>query len=253
MDVSWMAAARQHAEEEYPRESCGVLIDGQYRRCHNVASTPSEHFRIAGAEWAALLDEGEITAVIHSHPDHPPTPSEADLVACEETGLPWWIIGVDAGKAGPAKLVSPTGYRAPLVGREFAHGVLDCLTLLLDYYRRERGIELGNYERADGWWTRGESLYLRHLPAAGFREVVRGQPSGPELQEGDIILMQIRAAEPNHAGIYLADGTLSSEPGLWPQPGCILHHLYERLSTRDPYGGYWLEKTVGVWRYVGKD
>jgi cell wall-associated NlpC family hydrolase len=53
--------------------------------------------------------------------------------------------------------------------------------------------------------------------------------------------MQIRARNgvPNHAGIYLGDGLM-------------LHHLYGRLSSRDLYGGWYLESTRAVLRYQHK-
>ena len=63
--------------------------------------------------------------------------------------------------------------------------------------------------------------------------------------------MQIRSPVPNHAGIYLENGSLKSQPDLLPTPGSVLHHLYNRDSTREVYGGYWLKHTVSVWRYHG--
>ena len=86
------------------------------------------------------------------------------------------------------------------------------------------------------------ALAQDNLPAAGFEKV-------STLQHGDLVLMQIRSPVPNHAAIYLADGVLKTEPDHYPAPGSILHHLYNRDSKRDVYGGYWAEVTVGYWRY----
>ncbi|WP_432218765.1 C40 family peptidase [Pseudomonas kribbensis] len=254
MNKAILAAIELHAIAQYPDECCGLLIrEGRKQRyvpCRNTATTPSEHFRLAPQDYAAAEECGEILAVVHSHPDYPATASEADRVACEASGLPWHILEVrkgDDGTVGKGELVSiaPMGYQAPLIGRDFVHGVHDCLSVILDYYRREMGIELGNYQREDGWWNKGGNLYLDNLPAAGFEQVSR-------LQQGDVVLMQIRSPVPNHAAIYLEDGVLKSEPDHFPAPGSILHHLYGRDSRRDTYGGYWAEVTVSCWRHRSK-
>ncbi|MBJ2345587.1 MULTISPECIES: C40 family peptidase [Pseudomonas] len=251
MNKANRAAIEAHAIDEYPREACGLLVRVSrkeiYIPCRNIASTPNEHFRLAPEDYAAAEDRGEILAVVHSHPDYPATPSEADRVSCEASGLLWHILEVrkdddDVVRAGNLVSFAPVGYQAPLIGRKFVHGVHDCLSIILDFYRREMGIDLGSYEREDGWWDKGGNLYLENLPAAGFEKV-------PAPQHGDIVLMQIRSPVPNHAGIYLADGVLRSEPEHYPAPGSILHHLYNRDSKRDVYGGYWSEVTVSYWRY----
>ncbi len=163
---------------------------------------------------------------MHSHPDVAARPSEADKVACEASGLPWAIVSVIDGEAGEINVFEPSGYEAPLVGREWAHGSLDCYGVIRDFYARELGIDLPNFERHDGWWNDGHSnLYLDHFAEAGCVPVPEGEP----MQRGDILLFQIRSGNgvPNHAAVYLGDGR-------------ILHHQYGRLSTIDIYGGQML-------------
>jgi cell wall-associated NlpC family hydrolase len=133
--------------------------------------------------------------------------------------------------------LEPCGYQAPLVGRPFYHGVLDCYSLIRDWYQQTCGIELKQFHRMDDWWNDGISdLYTQGFPQAGFVSI----GADAELQEGDVILMQIRSKNgvPNHAAIYLGDEL-------------ILHHLHGRLSSRDVYGGYWREVTRDVIRYDG--
>jgi proteasome lid subunit RPN8/RPN11 len=242
MTPTIIAAIGKHAQADYPRESCGLLIVVKGRRryvpCSNVAAG-TDHFRLPADEYAAAEDLGEIIGIVHSHPDAPAQPSQADLVACEASGLPWHIVRVDlidgAPLAGELATIEPTGYQAPLVGRQFSHGVLDCYQLIVDWYARERGIELKQFDRADNWWNDGKSdLYNEGFPQAGF---VKLPPDAP-MEAGDVILMQIRAMNgvPNHAAIYLGDGL-------------ILHHLHGRLSSRDVYGGYFLDCQSAVLRY----
>lgn len=242
-------AIHAHALADYPREACGLLVvvkgRDRYWPCRNLAEKPDEHFRLDPADYAAAEDAGEVTAVVHSHPDEPATPSEGDRVGCEASGLPWLIVSVMPGEAGPAiggvARLEPCGYQAPLVGRTWQHGVLDCWALVRDWYERERGITLPDPPRTDGWWDDGQTdLYAESgLQAVGFRTIGRqGDLHLADWQVGDLILMQIRAKNlvPNHAGIYLGDGQM-------------LHHLHSRLSSRDVFGGYWLENTVRVMRY----
>ncbi len=228
----WQSAALDHAREVYPIESCGVaLAGGEYWRCKNLADTPIEHFIIDPRDYAAAEEAGEITAVVHSHPNASANPSPADRVACEESGLPWWIVGLPSGTW---RSCTPCGYTEPLIGRPFTHGVLDCYALIRDWYRIERDIDLPNFERRDDWWLRGCDLYLDHCAEAGFRCVSRQAPPHPEV--GDVVLMQIRANVSNHGAIWLGSDV-------------ILQHLYGRLSGRVTYGGYWRKHTTHWLRY----
>jgi proteasome lid subunit RPN8/RPN11 len=242
MTPTLIAAIGKHAQGQYPRECCGLVVVIKGRRryvpCTNAAAG-TDHFILPAAEYAAADDLGEIVAIVHSHPDAPAQPSQADLVACEASGLPWHIVRVDlvdgVPLAGELVTIEPTGYEAPLVGRQFAHGVLDCYQLIVDWYARERGIELKQFVRADNWWNDGESdLYNEGFPQAGFVKLADSAP----MEVGDVILMQIRALNgvPNHAAIYLGDDL-------------ILHHLHGRLSSRDIWGGYFKECTTAVLRY----
>jgi proteasome lid subunit RPN8/RPN11 len=242
MQEQTVEAIRSHAQREYPRECCGlvVVVKGRerYVACANAAQG-TDHFILPAAEYAAAEAMGEITAVIHSHPDVPATPSQADLVACEASGLPWHIVRVDmvdgAPLAGELVSIEPTGYKAPLVGRQFSHGVLDCYQLIVDWYQAERGITLKQFQRADNWWNDGSSdLYTQGFPQAGFRKIGESE----QIEFGDVILMQISARNqvPNHASVYIGDGLM-------------LHHLHGRLSSRDLYSGYFQEVTRAILRY----
>ncbi|MDR3446013.1 C40 family peptidase [Dyella sp.] len=241
-----LADAQRHALAEYPRESCGLVIIAngreRYVPCRNVAATPSDHFILSPQDYAVAEDLGEPVAIVHSHPDVPARPSEADMVACEASGLRWVIVSVMPGESGPTLAdvceFEPSGYEAPLVGRTFHHGVLDCWALCRDWYARERGIELPNPSRADDWWNDGASnLYSdAALVAAGFVQLT----GAGDLEEGDLILMQVRSQNlvPNHAGVYVGDSLM-------------LHHMPGRLSSRDVLGGYWRECARSYWRLAG--
>lgn len=249
------ADAIRHAVLEYPREACGLIVNGAYIPCRNDAPSKEEnpanndenHFILNREDYAAVLEQGEVEAVIHSHCDWPCKASEADLQMCRETDVPWGIIEVREGKYEGFRWYSPDDLpAAPLIGRRYYYGVHDCYTLVRDYYLRERGIDLGLHDCPEDWWLNGKDYFNELLPVVGFRKI---NPQVEGYKTGDVILMQIRSPVPNHAAVFLEDGTLQSETCAHPAACVILHHTYRQLSRRDVYGGYYLEKTVSVWRY----
>jgi cell wall-associated NlpC family hydrolase len=232
-----MLAWAEHVEREAPREACGLAVitdEGlQYVASKNLnqGDAGCDRFTIDPATWAACEEVGRIVAVLHSHPHADANPSEADLVMCTETGISWAVMG---WPSQVVKLAHP-GYIAPLIGRSFHHGILDCYTLIQDYYQRNLGILLPNYEREDEWWVAApdkpaQDLYRSQFESAGFVQI-----NGPA-REHDGLLMQVLSNVENHAAVYLGDGK-------------ILHHLVDRPSTVDVYGGYWARHTRAIVRH----
>jgi len=124
---------RRHAEETYPHECCGVLIetaDGRLtvRRCRNVqnelhAQDPAEHprdartaYTIDAQELLAItreVDRGaaSLSAIYHSHPDHAAYFSAEDRTRAviEEwdepiyPGLAYVVVSVRDGRTADVK------------------------------------------------------------------------------------------------------------------------------------------------------
>ncbi|HEV8376202.1 MAG TPA: M67 family metallopeptidase [Candidatus Polarisedimenticolia bacterium] len=94
-------AMKEHAEQGYPHEVCGLLIglldeEGRLRRVRKTGAArnlnrdrpddryeldPSDFLRIEREAKAERLD---VLGVYHSHPDHPSIPSETDRLRAEE-------------------------------------------------------------------------------------------------------------------------------------------------------------------------
>ncbi|HFK7184551.1 TPA: C40 family peptidase [Serratia odorifera] len=226
-----ISAVLAHAQAEYPRECCGLVVQNgrrqRYVPCRNLSPEPTEQFSLSPEDYAAAEDAGTIVAIVHSHPDATTQPSQLDIAQCDLSQLPWIIA---SWPEGDIRELMPSAGIKPLLGRPFVHGFWDCYAIVRDWYQLERDVTLPNYPREDGWWERGENLYMRLYTEAGF------VPASSELQLGDVIVMQVQAPEPNHAAVYLGDGIM-------------IHHMYGQLSTRVPYGGYWAERTITVLRY----
>jgi len=108
-------ALRQHGEETYPHECCGVLL-GQMdeqgvRTVTSVARagntrTDSAHnrYHIDPKELIRIQREGrargeDIIGFYHSHPDHPAQWSQTDLAEAHWFSCSYVITSVEKGKA----------------------------------------------------------------------------------------------------------------------------------------------------------
>jgi proteasome lid subunit RPN8/RPN11 len=224
--------AFDHAKKHAPKEACGLIVKDtkeelELFECKNVADSMRE-FEIDPNDYAKAEDSGEIVGIFHSHTMVGSKPSQADLVACEASGLPWYIVAVPSGAWNT---IYPHGYKAPLIGREYSHGVLDCYALVRDWLIEDRIVTLPDFPRKWEWWLNGEDLYENNFESCGFEKVT-------DLKTGDIILMAIRSPVINHAAVYLGNNEM-------------IHHAVNRLSCREVYGGFWAKNTRFVVRYRG--
>jgi proteasome lid subunit RPN8/RPN11 len=107
-------ALRQHGEETYPHECCGVLL-GQMREDERVvisivragntrADSAHNRYNIDPRELVRIQREGrerveDIVGFYHSHPDHPARWSPTDLAEAHWFGCSYVITSVEKGKA----------------------------------------------------------------------------------------------------------------------------------------------------------
>ena len=245
-----LEAAKAHGIAQWPLESVGYVVAGTYVPQENISTTPMSTFEVCPSAWLSSVQIGTIQAVIHSHPIHRRTNSAGveELVVCDypnaidmrgqiNSGVPLGIFTCDAASATEPFFWGDAVPIPPLTGthRFFRHGVMDCYSLIRDYYRVTFGIALKEHPRDWDWWNvkqhgsqvvPAQDLYTMGFQETGFRTI-----NSSELRRGDVFLAQIpRTPVPCHGGIYLGGSG-----------DMILHHLcsgkpvdYTRLAVEEP-------------------
>jgi Predicted metal-dependent protease of the PAD1/JAB1 superfamily len=207
------------------KEVCGfILNNSSLFRCENIHPTPEKNFRISDLDWVRAEDEGEITAIFHSHPSGYPILSGADRQQQILSGLPWWLASGEQ-----LRKINPVPH---LLGRKFNHGKLDCFSIFRDAYHL-CGIDLPDFDRKHGWWLRGENLYLKNLPLNGFYEI-----DITSIQPGDVIIRRpFPEADPCHSMLYLGENVL-------------IHHDHAgHYSRRVDFRLAYIKQLHSVWRH----
>jgi|SRR5580658_442767 proteasome lid subunit RPN8/RPN11 len=125
LSQSAYASVRQHGEETYPHECCGVLL-GQFgddgtktvsrvARCGNTrADSLHNRYNIDPGELIRIQSEGrelgeDIVGFYHSHPDHPAQWSPTDLAEAHWFGCSYLITSVEKGAAAITNSFELTG------------------------------------------------------------------------------------------------------------------------------------------------
>lgn len=225
----------EHARQELPNESCGLVVASGKRhrliRAKNIAAQPRVNFDLDPEAWLEVGESESVIAIYHSHPHTDAEPSMSDRVSCESTQLPWHIVNPVTEQHC---LLTPVGYVAPYVGRPYLYGPLDCYSIIRDWYLNERCITLMDFKREVKFWEKGKNTFVDNIEACGFVQL-QGQP--PET--GDLFIIQHGASVPNHIVLYVGDGK-------------ILHHVEGRLSKVDPFGGVWQRHSTHHLRHMSR-
>lgn len=239
---------RSHAAAEYPRESCGFIVDGDYIPVPNSSDTPNETFRVDNRYWMEYGVKAQ--GFVHSHPEWYPVPSENDMRQQIASALPWGIIGIKENGAGGYVFSNVEWFgdgvpTLPLKERGFRHGITDCYSGIRDWFKIKKRIILKEIPRSWEWWQDGGDLYSDNFGPVGFVRVPEDEIKREGPREGDVFLASIRSNVLNHGGVYTGNGL-------------GFHHLtaveaydLSRLSREEPINR-WLPY-IRLWvRYNGE-
>ena len=232
--MNWQNDALVHAKDQDPKEAVGIVLNIRgklkYYPCRNLAITDHQCFILDPEDYIRADNIGEITAIFHSHPINPPTPSQADKVSCEDSNLPWYIGNP---RTEQWSYLEPSGYKPPLLGRQWVWGITDCWSLVRDWYKETKNIELRDWERP---LTPQEFNDKPMFEDCAWRTNFRELRSNEKLENGDVLLMSIMYPTLNHVALFFE--------------GDVIHHLTDRLSCREPYSEWLLKCTGKRYRYV---
>jgi proteasome lid subunit RPN8/RPN11 len=95
--VKYIDEIFKYAEECYPEEACGLLIEVDGREewvpCENHADNPEEEFVFNSVQFIqTVIRSDKVIAIVHSHPDGTALPSEHDLKASNFLKIPYLIV-----------------------------------------------------------------------------------------------------------------------------------------------------------------
>lgn len=120
-------------------------------------------------------------------------------------------------------------------GRRFTEvGDEDCFHLVRIFYKENFGIDITNYARPSDWRADASDLITQLHEREGFIKIGNWKPK--DIRPGDVIVMSVGEANPNHLGIYVGNDEM-------------LHHQLKRLSRKEQYSGVWHHHTAFLLRH----
>lgn len=229
----------EHANSDLNNEVAGIIINNQVFRCRNISSNPSNHFLLSNFEVDNLAKQGQIQAYYHSHPQDGSL-HETDRIVSERLNLKSIVYKV---KSGNFEEYTPQGIKVPYEGRPFLLGTIDCLALIIDFFKYEFNLDIHNIYhpfRNENWLENPEiikeynhknnHILKDHLIDNGFVEVFDMKPY-------DILLTssyKIKCAV--HLAIYLPNNQ-------------ILHHPTKNLSIKEDLKEYYKKRVINQLRH----
>ena len=232
----WKESFKKYATKQAQEEACGLLaiIKGKetFWPCKNLAEGRFEFFIIDPDDWAECEDTGEIVGVIHSHPLGPATPSDNDKAACEHLGFPYYIYSIEHDHW---ECIEPSGWKAPsLIGRKFIWGKYDCWSIVTDWFKENKNINIKYWQRPRKIKDFSDNPYFdKVLTESKFIK----QNTNHNLKEGDVLLFQTVTGNCDHVAVYIGDMM-------------ILNHNIKSLSCRELFDLNYQKALRGVYRYA---
>lgn len=221
---------RNHFEDEYPREGCGIIgiVQGKKKwfPCKNVAENEDD-FIMCSIDYMKVKSKADIFAIVHSHPDATNEASQGDINNCNALGIPYYIFSypdMELNILEPEKKVND------LFGREYEFGVTDCFEAMRDYLASQ-DINIPRRDAfEDDWWKKDLDYFTEDTIKQWNHSKV------DNLQPNDVIIFSIESKVGNHCGVYLGNDI-------------FYHHAENRLSCRESLYPFWAKYLTGIYRY----
>ena len=150
----------------------------------------------------------------------------------DHLGFPYFIYSIEHDHW---EQFEPSGWKAPsLIGRRFIWGKYDCWSIIHDWYKETKNIDLKIWERPKKLKDFiNNPLFEEGLPITGFKK----QPTNNGVRVGDVLLFQSVTGNLDHVAVYIGDNM-------------ILNHNIKALSCREPFDLRYQQALKGVYRYA---
>ena len=205
----------KHAESEFPRESCGYIVDNKYVACINSSEEQEDSFVIEEISFYKYYLDKKIQWIVHSHNNNQ-CASKIDMKKQRSMEVPFIIVNIKYGKLSDLFFFG-SNIKLPYIGRPFYFGCTDCLTLVKDYYKDKFNMALPNPPRSINFNEVGDKLFESYLEEQLKKfDLIKKE----DIEEDDILFYQWNN-QIGHVGIYINKNK-------------VLHHFVNQLSGYYP-------------------
>ena len=220
---------KNYAQTSPFREVCGLVVDSTFYPCNNI-STDDNSFVIDPIDYIKYSSLGKIEYICHSHLGKSSKATPSDIYSANKSTVPWVIYAVESDSF---TTYTPNSSTVELLGRPYHFGVLDCFSIISDIYESELGIIINRpFVLSEEWFKHEVNYFEDHALENNFFKV-----KDNSLNKYDVILFKAGNSKvPNHSGVKYDGNT-------------FIHHVFNRLSTREIFGGYWNKCAIAVYRH----
>lgn len=131
--------------KDYPNETCGFIVRKNEKficlPCKNISKTPKDNFHINSTEFLKIKNiYNNIYYIYHSHVENENDYfSDQDKTCAENLNIPIILYHL---KKNLFKIYSPLEISKNYIGRFYEYKKYDCFTLIKDFYKNEKNINL---------------------------------------------------------------------------------------------------------------
>ena len=196
---------KESAQKFSNEEVCGLVLknfSGEIfvRPCANIHKDKKSGFMVSPEVFLEIVNKYKVLAVYHSHVDALPDPSVHDLCQSESLCLPFIIYSV---KYDDFYIHIPESFPIEdFTGRDYIDGLQNCITLVVDYYRKNYGFKFDDFnfylKRKSSTWAVTFRALLRGKNLARKNGFIRVKNS--EIEADDVVMFQLGSNEV-HLGV----------------------------------------------------
>jgi proteasome lid subunit RPN8/RPN11 len=200
---------KQQSIKDFPMESCGFIVKNNKSficiPCKNISKSPEKTFEISSIDFLktkALYNK--IYYIYHSHVNEQDDYfSEEDEKCSENLNIPIILYHL---KKDLYKIYSPVEISSNYIGRFYEYKKYDCFTLIKDFYKNEKNINLNvSYEENLNDVDIKDKIYNFHK-VNNFEILDKNQG----LKLYDILFFSGFGTK--HLGLYLGENKILHQP-----------------------------------------